>query len=231
MRPTCSTAPGRDTSRRGRGQSMVMFAGPGGCMDNKRDIMKVLANCLGLRNEFSRPDRDNHLLIQPQNFRAGTRSCWIRCSFHRFYYCTVVFLRPNAQTLEFFSVHIPIEKLFFEHDSDTKPASCWESSLFGSKIHTMCTRKRFQNWRTGLGDATVQWWSRRFCLFSLCEFCSAEYRPLDLYRKYQPSEVEYQVNARGCFFRSIFSSNCRKITIVYEQITLFYWKCSLKGSK
>ncbi|OQV24000.1 hypothetical protein BV898_01959 [Hypsibius exemplaris] len=71
---TCSTSPGRDLSRKGRGQAMVMFAGAGGCMDNKRDIMKVLANSLGLRNEFSRPDRDNHLLIQPQNFRAEYRT-------------------------------------------------------------------------------------------------------------------------------------------------------------
>ncbi|GAU90382.1 hypothetical protein RvY_02803-2 [Ramazzottius varieornatus] len=71
---TCFTAPGRDLTKNGRGQSLVMFSGPGGCMDNKRDIMKILANVLGLRNEFSRPDRDNFILVQPQNFRAEFRN-------------------------------------------------------------------------------------------------------------------------------------------------------------
>ena len=68
---TCFSAPGRDLAKNGRGQSLIMFSGAGGCMDNKRDIMKVLANVLGLRNEFLRPDRDNFILVQPQNFRAG----------------------------------------------------------------------------------------------------------------------------------------------------------------
>ncbi|XP_055345766.1 zinc metalloproteinase nas-4-like [Paramacrobiotus metropolitanus] len=74
LQQTCFTSPGRDTTRGGLGQPLVMFPGTGGCMDSKRDIMKLLSNALGLRNEFSRPDRDNFILVQPQNVKSEFRT-------------------------------------------------------------------------------------------------------------------------------------------------------------
>ena len=55
----CTTFYGYAKKGGTQGQVMVMFGGaPGGCLDNKRDAMRLWSNSLGLLNEYLRSDRD-----------------------------------------------------------------------------------------------------------------------------------------------------------------------------
>ncbi|GAU95797.1 hypothetical protein RvY_07352 [Ramazzottius varieornatus] len=65
--PTCVTFFGRVVRAAGRGQKMVIHNGPHGCMKSMREVMKVLVNALGLRNEYRRPDRDRFMQVNFQN--------------------------------------------------------------------------------------------------------------------------------------------------------------------
>ena len=76
--PICASSHGYMTSGGTRGQTAIVFGSSsftqsgqsgntkGACLDNlssPRDAMRVLANALGLRNEFMRADRDNYMTL------------------------------------------------------------------------------------------------------------------------------------------------------------------------
>lgn len=59
----CWTYPGFAPAAGINGQVVIMFGSAsgntaGGCLDNKRDAMRVLSNAMGLREEYRRSDRD-----------------------------------------------------------------------------------------------------------------------------------------------------------------------------
>lgn len=70
---TCFTFYGRLLRAAGQGQKMAIHDGPNGCMDNVREVMKILTNVLGLRNEYNRPDRDQHLKIFVEDLQPELR--------------------------------------------------------------------------------------------------------------------------------------------------------------
>ncbi|GAU92467.1 hypothetical protein RvY_04544 [Ramazzottius varieornatus] len=70
---TCFTFYGRLLRAAGQGQKMAIHDGPNGCMDNVREVMKILVNVLGLRNEYNRPDRDQHLKVFVENLQPELR--------------------------------------------------------------------------------------------------------------------------------------------------------------
>lgn len=62
----CWTYPGYTAAGGINGQVMIVFGSTsgntvGGCLDNQRDAMRILANSLGLRNEYMRADRDAYM--------------------------------------------------------------------------------------------------------------------------------------------------------------------------
>ena len=78
--PLCSSFHGFVPSAEARGQAAIVFGSStftqsnqtgntkGACLDNPtspRDAMRVIANALGLRNEFMRSDRDNFITLAP----------------------------------------------------------------------------------------------------------------------------------------------------------------------
>ena len=69
--PTCFTFYGRLLRAAGQGQKMAIHDGQNGCMDSLRDIMKMLINVLGVRNEYNRPDRDDHIKVFHENLQQG----------------------------------------------------------------------------------------------------------------------------------------------------------------
>ncbi|GAU88174.1 hypothetical protein RvY_00919-1 [Ramazzottius varieornatus] len=71
---SCSSFPGRATVQNGRGQKVLMFSGPTGCLGSKRETMKYIVHSLGLRNEYNRPDRDNFIQVFPDNLRPDLKA-------------------------------------------------------------------------------------------------------------------------------------------------------------
>lgn len=76
--PVCSSSHGYMPASVGRGQTAIVFSSSsftqsgqsgntkGACLDNPsspRDAMRILANALGLRNEFMRADRDSFMTV------------------------------------------------------------------------------------------------------------------------------------------------------------------------
>ncbi|XP_055352519.1 uncharacterized protein LOC129598570 [Paramacrobiotus metropolitanus] len=72
--PTCFSFYGRVLRAAGQGQKMAIHNGPNGCMEAQRDVMKILVNVLGLRNEYNRPDRDLHIKVFPENLQPELRN-------------------------------------------------------------------------------------------------------------------------------------------------------------
>jgi hypothetical protein len=72
--PTCFTFYGRLLRAAGQGQKMAIHGGPNGFMDSQREVMKILVNALGLRNEYNRPDRDLFLNVFPDNLQSDLRN-------------------------------------------------------------------------------------------------------------------------------------------------------------
>lgn len=69
---TCFSFPGRlRRAVNGQGQKLLLKGGANGCLDTAKDAAKFIANALGLRNEYNRPDRDQFITIRTENLRPG----------------------------------------------------------------------------------------------------------------------------------------------------------------
>ncbi|XP_055349406.1 uncharacterized protein LOC129596209 [Paramacrobiotus metropolitanus] len=71
--PTCVTFLGRVNRAAGHGQKLVIHNGENGCMGSLRDLMRIIVNALGLRNEYRRPDRDQYIDVYPDNLAPGLK--------------------------------------------------------------------------------------------------------------------------------------------------------------
>ncbi|GAU99504.1 hypothetical protein RvY_10497 [Ramazzottius varieornatus] len=79
---TCFSFPGRLLrAQGGLGQKLCMVDGTNGCLNTTelapvrgREVMKYLVSSLGLRNELSRPDRDEFVTVFPENIQVALRS-------------------------------------------------------------------------------------------------------------------------------------------------------------
>ncbi|GAU92937.1 hypothetical protein RvY_04948 [Ramazzottius varieornatus] len=64
--PTCYAFPGMVTAQTGQGQQMSLQGGPSGCMNNPRQVMRLLASLTGLRSEHNKPNRDQFVQVNQQ---------------------------------------------------------------------------------------------------------------------------------------------------------------------